>query len=56
MEQVEIDLLDKYGAFVPELTHDNVDLIINLFNEVGVQERNNNYLVILRYFHKNKYK
>lgn len=52
----ENDLLDKYVAFVPELSHESIDFMSNLFNEMGALTCDHNYLVILRYFHKQKYK
>ncbi|CAD8200548.1 unnamed protein product [Paramecium pentaurelia] len=55
-EQNEPDILAKYEAIVPELTHDNITILINLFNDQGVLSINHNYLAILRYFHHQKYK
>ncbi|CAD8105882.1 unnamed protein product [Paramecium primaurelia] len=45
-EQNELDILSKYEAIVPELTHDNIAILINLFNDQRVLSINHNYLAI----------
>ena len=54
-EESNIDTLDKYGAFVPDLTFDAIQVLIELFNEKGLNIVNNNYLAIFRFFHHVKY-
>jgi hypothetical protein len=50
-ETSEVDLLDKYGVLVPELTHENIGFLIHMFNDIGVSAVNHNYLAIMRFLH-----
>jgi len=49
-------ILDKHIIFIPELTMANISLLITMFGLTGLSEINQNYLALLRYFHKLKYK
>lgn len=55
------EFLGVFGCFIPELTKENIQLLINLFNPVGLWNENVpkcdnvNMLVILRFFHNLKY-
>ena len=50
------EFLDKYQVLVPELTKDNINLIIGLFDGIGLTATNFNYLALIRHFHKMKYR
>lgn len=50
------EFLDKYQALVPDLTKDNINLIIGLFDGIGLISTNFNYLALIRHFHKMKYR
>lgn len=54
-EEISIDVLEKYAAFLPDLTLDNIQIIISIFNEKGLNIINHNFLAIFRYFHHIKY-
>ena len=49
-------IFQKYEVFIPELNVENIDVLINLFGSIGLNTTNHNYLALLRYFHKFKYK
>lgn len=57
--ELELDpaeFLDKYQVFVPDLTKDNINLLIGLFDGIGLTATNFNYLALIRHFHKMKYR
>lgn len=59
MAEAEIDpaeFLDKYQVLVPDLTKDNINVIIGLFDGIGLTTVNFNYLALFRHFHKLKYR
>ena len=55
-EVQDLDILDKYNPFIPDLGHENIDIVISLLNDIGVYAINNNFLAIFRYFHNTKYR
>ena len=54
-EEDNFDVLDKYASFIPELNFENIKVIIELFNEKGLNIINQNFLAIFRFFHHIKY-
>lgn len=54
-EESNIDILDKYSSFLPDLNFESVQVLIELFNEKGLNIVNNNYLTIFRFYHHIKY-
>jgi len=54
-EESNIDILDRYASFVPDLTFDSIQVLIELFNERGLNIVNQNYLAIFRFLHHIKY-
>lgn len=57
--EAEIDpaeFLDKYLVFVPDLTKESINVIIGLFDGIGLNTVNFNYLALFRNFHKMKYR
>lgn len=51
VEGEETDNLGKFESFIPELTHESIQIFIDLFNFVGLKCVNFNILAIFRYFH-----
>lgn len=51
-----IEFLDKYQVIVPDLTKENINVLIGLFDGIGLSTTNFNYLALFRYFHKMKYR
>ena len=54
-EESNIDALDKHVAFIPDLTFESIQVMIDLLNEKGLNIINQNYLAIFRFFHHIKY-
>ena len=55
-QEEEASILGKYLEFVPDLTHENLDLFTNIFSNGGLLSAHQNYLAIFRFFHYMKYK
>lgn len=51
-----IEFLDKYQVIVPDLTKENINVLIGVFDGIGLTTTNFNYLALFRYFHKMKYR
>lgn len=57
--EAEIDpaeFLDKYQVIVPVLTKESINVLIGLFDGIGLSTANFNYLALFRHFHKMKYR
>ena len=50
-----IDVFGKYSAFLPKVDKDSVQILINIFSGVGVDQEEHDLLMILRQFHSLKY-
>lgn len=48
--------LDKYEVFLPQLSMEAIDVIINMLSPIGNNLINHNYLALFRYFHSLKYR
>jgi hypothetical protein len=55
-EDDPLAILGKYVSFIPDLNMDNINVMINLFGTIGLTTTSMNFLVLMRYFHKLKYK
>jgi len=56
IEVDSIEFLDKYRILVPELNKDNINILISLFDSIGLSTISFNYLALIRHFHKLKYR
>lgn len=50
------EFLDKYKVMVPDLTKENINVFIGLFDGIGLSVVNFNYLALFRHFHSMKYR
>jgi hypothetical protein len=51
-----MSVLGKHIAFIPDLTIDTIYILIRFLGSIGLTIENQNYLALLRHFHKMKYK
>jgi hypothetical protein len=56
LDEDPLAILGKYVSFIPDLNMESINVMINLFGNIGLTVTNHNYLVLMRYFHKLKYK
>ena len=56
LEGDPLEFLDKYQVIVPDLTKESINVLIGLFDGIGLSTTNFNYLALFRYFHKMKYR
>lgn len=50
-----IDVFGKFAPFLPKVNKDTVQILINIFSGVGVDQEEHDLLMIFRQFHTLKY-